>query len=305
MKNFLKLSFWLSLGAIFFVFSGCGEEGNKPENFKSAEDAGGALYEVEEDIFLMLYQLDGATDLAENFDGNYSPVFDFKTKPATSGLKKRLSTNTFGYNAQTGYWTFDTTLTDTALTLFANGKIKFTPRDLVTGLPNESTQTMQYDLTAGMSEQSGASYLDLNYESDLLLEGIAAFRAATGNIMMDGSEALKFSLDITIESEHIVGEYHHSYTINDVVISPSSNYPQSGNLTFTVKRTLNVDFFGEDFYVKGKITFDGSNIAVLEFGGYTFHINLNGPNIVEFNQTKPSGLRLNNTSQFYDFKFSK
>ncbi len=273
------LSVFSAIAVVFWI--GCAEDEAKPENFKTQEAAETALFETEDDIFTMLEQLHSATDLAMNFDGSYPADFTFKTK-RMNGVKKRLAPNSFGYNAQTGYWTFDTTASVEGLTLSSNGKIRFTPRDLLTGLPNESTNTMEFDMTASMRGQDAEAYIDLKYLTDLLVDGIASYRDTTGNATVSGSEEVDFSLDVTLDTEHLFGEYKHHYTIDNIVVSPTSSYPQSGRLDFTIKRSLNVSGYGQDFYVQCSIVFDGTNIAVLEFGGFTFHIDLDGPYIVEF-----------------------
>lgn len=281
MKNILKIGLLLSAFALFFVFSGCGEDEAVPEDFKTLEEAETALFETEEDIYSILDQLFSATDIAMTFDGSYPNDFGFKTKHGGT-LRKTLSPRSFGYNAQTGYWTFDTTATELSLTLSANGKIRFTPRDPVTGLPNESTDLMEYDMTASMTGADEGGYIDLTYKTALDLAGIAGFRDSTGNATINGSESVDFTIDVTLETDHFVGEYDHSYKIN-IVVSPTLDYPQSGVFEFTIKREFNTSAgFGQNFFIDGSITFDGSNIAVLEFGGYTFHINLDGPYIVEF-----------------------
>ncbi|KAB2878000.1 hypothetical protein F9K33_14775 [bacterium] len=280
MKNLIKI------GSILFAFSfvsfvGCGDDELKPENFASQEDAQAALYDSEEEIFLALSELRSVADVAATFDGSRPDDFEFFKSNRSKTLGKKHSPHTFGYNTQTGYWTFDTTASDQGLSFFFNGKIRFTPRDAITGLPNETTNTMDYDVSASISETEGESFIELSYDADLVVTGIAAFRAATGNATFNGSNKVSFSLDVTLESDHIVFDYDHSYKIKSVVVDPTSSYPQSGSFEFTIKRDINASGFGSNFYVAGSITFDGTNIAVLEFGGYTFHIDLDGPYIVE------------------------
>lgn len=281
MKNLIKISLMLSVFVLFFVFSGCGEDEAKPEDFKTLEEAETALFETEEDIYSILDQLFSATDIAMTFDGSYPNNFGFKTKHG-GRLRKTLSPRSFGYNPQTGYWEFDTTATELSLTLSANGKIKFTPRDVVTGLPNASTERMEYDMMASITGADEGGYIDLTYKTALVLDSIAGFRDSTGNATINGSESVDFTIDVTLETDHFVGEYDHSYKIKNIVVSPTLVYPQSGVFEFTIKKQFNTAELGADFYIEGSITFDGSNIAVLEFGGYTFHINLDGPYIVEF-----------------------
>ena len=273
MNNLLKTSLWGSAFLLFFVFSGCGEDEATPENFNSLEEAQTALSGSEAEIFLALYELANVEAVASTFDGSYPSGFTPFKSSRTKRLNKNHSPHSFGYNAQTGYWSFDTTITD-PFNLTVNLRIKFTPRDVLTGLPNESTNLMEYNIAETLSETAEEGFLALGYDADFNAAGIAAYRAGTGNLTINGSNKVNFSLDITLDTDHVVVDYNHSYNVHDVVLDPEATYPQSGSFDFTIKADVSPSSYGEGFYVAGTITFDGTNIAVLEFGGYTFHLDL-------------------------------
>lgn len=263
----------LSAFVLFFVFSGCGEDEAKPEDFKTLEEAETALNGTQAELLFALDELVVIANLASSFDGNFPNDLVLLKNRKSHAFAKTYGPHSIGYNAQTGYWTFDTTITE-GLMFSANGRIKFTPRDILSGLPNESTNAMEYAVTVTLNETAGENFFDLSYDADFDVIGIADYRDTTGNLTIDGSDKVNFSLDINAEGEHLVVDYDHSYKIKNVVLDPESIYPQSGTFEFTIKAEVSPSSYGEGFYVAGTITFDGTNIAVLEFGGYTFHLDL-------------------------------
>jgi hypothetical protein len=281
MKDLFKIGLLLSAFAALLVMAGCGEDEATPEDFKSLEQARFALDDTQYELFSSLDELTTVTNVALTFDGNYPGDLVLSKNRRSRSLTKTYAPHSIGYNAQTGYWTFDTTYTE-GFTVSANGKIRFTPRDPLTGLPNESTNTMEYGVVFSVGETAEDGTIELLYDTDVNVTGIAAYRASTGNATVNGSDHISFTIDATFDGEHIIADYRHAYKINNVIISPTVMYPQSGSFGFTIKRDFNVEGFGENFYIEGRITFDGTNIALLEFGGFTFHINLDGPYIVEF-----------------------
>lgn len=279
MKSIFTTGLFIFIFAFFLLFVGCADD-EQPENFGSLEDAQSALYESEEEVFTALYELSNITETATTFDGSYPDGLELRNQRSNK-LSKIKSPTYFGYNSSTGFWTFDTSASYEDLTLSLNGKIRFTPRNAL-GLPDETTNTMEYKVKYSLNESAQGNSFEMNYNTDVNLTGIASFRAGTGNATLNGSTSVGFTIDGTYETTHITAVYKHAYRINDVILSPTSDYPQSGTFTFTVKRNINTTGYGSNFYVAGSITFNGTNIAVLEFGGYTFHINLDGMYIVEF-----------------------
>ena len=283
MKYLCKFAALIFLAGFFVSFVSCSTDESKPEDFKTLDDAQTALDESQDEVFISLEELSSVANVAATFDGTYPGDFVLFKTNRSKALSKKQSPHSFGYNSQTGYWTFDSTASDQGLTYSLSGRIKFTPHDFA-GLPDETTNTMEYKVMASLNETVGEEFIDLSYDADMNVSGIAGFRAQTGNATINGSNKVSFSLDLTLDTDHIVANYDHAYKANNVVIDPTSTYPQSGTFDFTIKRDYNIADYGVNFYIQGTITFDGTNIAVLEFGGYTFHINLDGPYIVEFIQ---------------------
>lgn len=290
MKNLIKISLMLSAFVLFFVFSGCGEDELKPENFKTQQEAEDALVGSDFLILFALNKINEAESIATDFDGTYPSDFLFKNRSSslnkkhtlhTSAFEKKLVPNTFGYNSQTGFWGFDTTVSDTQFTGSAHAKIRFTPHDLVTGLPTENTNSMEYDflISANGTDEGGA--IGFLYDTKLDVIGITGFKDTTGNATINGSNDLAWEIDFTDETGAFLYDFEFDNVINNVTVSLASPYPQGGTIEFNSKGEFNVDNFSEKYYIRGKITFNGTNIALLEFGGFEFHINLDGPYIVE------------------------
>ncbi|MCB0832398.1 MAG: hypothetical protein KDC45_02940 [Bacteroidetes bacterium] len=284
MRNLFKLM--ILAGIVGVLFSACTTE-ETPQNFASYDEAYLALEGSSGLYFGIVEQLKGAKDVATNFDGTL-PDFELGKSSSQVGLRqlrKARSIQSFSYDPSTGFWTWDTTSTEFG-TITATGHLRFTPRDAF-GMPIPATDKMEYNQDIRADEiESGEGYtysFHLKLLANLVATGIAAYRDSTGNLTMNGDNSINFELGYN-EPQYGNATFKYTYTstVTDVAFSTENEYPVGGTIGFTMKLKISgVDAGDEEFYVEGMITFDGTNIAVMEFGGYTFHIDLDTGEITD------------------------
>jgi hypothetical protein len=250
--------FSLLMIASFVIFASCGDDkkGGGTSDFKDPTAANTAAQENGGNIKTTVSTCDNMASLAKSFTlinkgwGNYI------------------------YNSSTGWWTYiygDTTTASGVTTISRfNYQLRFTVRDTAGG-PTSATNQMEYSYDYYHS-QTGTTPVVVTMTSDMNATGIAAYRAGTGPITINGG------MVIEVESELGQGytfNYDHSYDINNVTYVKTNTYATGGNIVFTIKRVLSPSVPNYPNYnVSGTITFNGTNIVDLTFGGYNFKLNL-------------------------------
>jgi len=290
------LSLWIS----------CTTDEEKPKDFSSQADADVAVdlygsFMTEVAVALAL----SSAEQAVSFDGAFD--VPFKAQRGPNGLSKKLVFNKLtkvmgnGYNPNTGLWIFDTSyvgegdlpvavLNDmnrqVPRTNSAHFQVKFTPTNNPTGLPNENTEQMDYNFdygwTGSESDQETTLTYDFRVNGNVSVTGAKNYRAGTGNSLLTGSSAYDFDFAFSSTNSSIKFKYHFDISYGSIEVAPNDDYPlESGSISFKLKSSS--DAPGSDqytFYISGKITFDGDNTAVLEFGGFTYTLNLDTGEIV-------------------------
>ncbi|MBL7959541.1 hypothetical protein JNL27_04805 [bacterium] len=289
MKEFSRLSI-LTLSIVFglFIFSCSTDEEAGTGNFSSQQEAIDAVNDLKEQGFFD--EVEGDLEQAADQATDFSPGY-FKTKKEKGRLSKVRGIQDFVYGTD-HFWTYssseDTTFNDTTLSGIATislsadmlYKVRFTDRDNF-GFPTATTELMEwiadFSFNTTSTGNGATTSFGISFDSDMDVNGIAGFNAGTGNLTIDGSGHQNFNLSSTSSQSSFEYDYQTSHNINSFALSPTGNYPESGTISFIAKRNVTPAVLQQvfpNFNVSGTITFNGTNIAVLEIGGYTFYINL-------------------------------
>lgn len=280
-----KLSLFLAsiMMLTLFAFIGCGDDEPGTTNFDTQQEAmdewnSGALGSGNQmDYAYQLALL--AVEMANDFSGDFDDLGDvFLLKK--NGFHKPDASMANGYQGN-GLWTYDTTFTDSdeltvgtytyhvALTLLDHFTEQGLPTSQTDGANLEGNFVWELDYLT----TSDASF---SYDFNVGVTGLSGFRAATGNATLNGDLIFLITSTSTGQGENYSFEYRYNISFDNLVVAPDDSYPlESGSINFTSKLSIDPNVQGfEEFNVKGKITFDGDNTAILEFGGFTFTLNL-------------------------------
>lgn len=251
MKKFMRLSAALSV-LIFVSCGGGGGEGTS--NFGSKTEADAALAQSQAQITLAVNDVKNVASVAGSW-----------------GSAKPLA---WTYDAGTGWWSNVYSSSGGGYTYNYDYRHRFTPRD-ANGYATEATDKMEYGYEYSYDGSSaGYSYI-LEYISDIECTGISGYRASTDNLTVNGSSDIDYDFDFSYGETDYSYEYEYHTTYKNVEFTHGTAYPVGGSITFTTRFKLTPAVQGVDnYYVSGKITFTGGNTATLEFGGYTYTINL-------------------------------
>lgn len=255
--------------ATFVVFNSCGDDkGGGTKNFGSQAEATAAVTALDQQ---------GVFDMAlSGLDLAYGVAAGVGGKLLKDGNNRHRVAGGFTYNASTGWWSMEETYSQSGYNYDYLYAYRFTPRDN-NGNATTATDKLEYGWDYNMDGSSGGTTMEAGYEMDLVVTGIVNHRGGTGNLVFNGSSDFGFNIDVSSGGYTIVYDYASSSDYNALNWAPNGDYPASGSIDFTASRDVEPAQLEEsypDFRVAGSITFDGTNIAVLEIGGYTFHINL-------------------------------
>lgn len=276
-----KLSLFLAsiMMLTLFAFIGCGDDEPGTTNFDTQQEAMTAWNAGASSQMFIAYQLALTTaQQGISFSGDFDDIGGIFLK-RTKGFRKFNTSMANGYQGN-GLWIFDTTFTEEGSGDFdLHFELDFDQFD-ANGYPNAQTNTVDYamNLAWDFSEVGEGTFI-YNYDVDLNLTGIQGYRAETGNATLNGTAGFGINLETPAQQGQPAYDFEYSYSIkfNSIAIAPGDDaYPiESGSIEFTYKYGIDPNVQGfEEFNVKGKITFDGDNTAILEFGGFTFTLNL-------------------------------
>ncbi len=239
----------------------CGDDDEKTTKFASQAEADAAV-EANSDVIEGAYE--GAIEAineAVNFDGTMN-FGGFKKSKMKMG---KIAGG--GYNAGTGWWTWDTTFTEQGMNMSYIYQMRFTPRD-GNGFPNNTTDKAEYK--ASLSENGDDADMSLN--ANMVIAGLVGYQNQTGNATVNGS----FNVTASSTEQQYTFEFLYKWAYKSLVISPAATYPvQSGSIEFTIKYDLRPRVQGfEGYYIAIKITFNGTRYASMTFGGYNYTIDL-------------------------------
>ncbi len=272
-KNILVLI----VAGMLFMFAGCKNNEDKPVNFSSQAEAQASLNQGGSEDISQIADLSTVEDLAKSFNGSGSINFNKSRLNRSKNLNKKSSLQSFGYDPVTHYWSVDTTVTEDGNTIHIAGKVRFTNRNIF-GLPTETTDMMEFSVDISANGSTDTSQLDLTAGQDFAVTGISNYRGSTGNLTINGSESFNYDLSLTTPNGNVALSADYSTSANAIVLSPISEYPLSGNIGFTSKWSVTagngIDSGFQSHNVRGSITFDGTHIATLVYGGFTFYIDL-------------------------------
>ncbi len=254
MKNFMSFCLMTTLALGMLVYVGCGDSGGGTTNFGSKTDADAALAQSTAQINLAINDVKNVANIAGSF-----------------GLAKPMS---YTYDAGTGWWSNVYSSSSGGYTYNFDYRHRFTPRD-ANGYATDATDVMEYKYDYTYNGSTTGYVYELSYLSDIDCDGLIGYRASTGNLTVNGSSDIDYDFEFTAGQTNYsyVYAYHNKYT--NVAFENGVTYPVSGSISFTTKFSLTPAIPGYDNYnVAGKITFTGGNTATLEFGGFTYTINL-------------------------------
>lgn len=266
MKNVLRMC---SIIMLAFAISCGGDDELQPEKFSTQEEAMTAFSNNQYNLQAAYQSVDDAIDY----------TYGVSVGSAKTEQKKKLKrAMTWAYDASTGWWSDSYAYTDEYYDESYAWKIRYTPRD-ATGQPTETTDKMEYKYNVDLESGGDGNMLDLSTDQDITLTNIDEFNAETGNLIINGSNNFSWKMAYSYELYSYSYEYLHKYKYSSIEGSPTSSYPQSGSVSFTIKSHFEGDEVEGDseelnYYIEAKITFDGDETALLEFGGYTFTLDL-------------------------------
>ncbi|MCK6543279.1 hypothetical protein L6Q79_11430 [bacterium] len=255
---------------VLVALTSCGgDDAAKPEEFGTQEEALTALNANKSNMLLALDAAEGAIDAASGFGLD---------KRSAYNSKKLNRAMTYTYDASTGWWTDEYTNSSGGYNYDYTWNIRFTPRD-ANGYSTDETSKMEYKYDYLYNGANTYYSYDMDLGADMTLTGVNAYRAATGNLVLNGTNAISYVWDYSYLTYDYTYDYSHKYTYKSLEISPDGDYPEGGSVSFTIRSKFEGEIGEEggdalNYYVAGKITFDGDNTALLEFGGFSFILNL-------------------------------
>ncbi len=255
MKRFIKLIALSSMTVAVLVYVGCGGGGGGgTKNFSSKTEADAALAQSTAQINLAVNDVKNVANIAASF-----------------GLAKPMS---YTYDAATGWWSNVYSSSSGGYTYNYDYRHRFTPHD-ANGYATESTDLMEYQYDYTYNGSTSGYVYDLSYLSDVDCDNLTGYRASTSNLSVNGTSSIDYHFDFSYASTNYSYVYEYSTTYDNVEFDNGTSYPVAGVITFTSKFSLTPTTPGVNNYnVAGKITFNGGTTATLEFGGFTYTINL-------------------------------
>lgn len=248
-----KLTVCISALAVF-AFSSCSDDGGGTSNFGSQSEADAAVAQSQSQINLAISDVQNVSSTARNWG---------LTKP-----------HAYTYDAGTGWWSWTYSSSSSGYTYNYDYRHRFTPRD-ENGNATNATTKMEYKYDYSYTGSAAGNTYDLSYLSDITCDNVSAYRAGTGNLTVNGSSGIDYDFDFSAGPTNYSYEYSYNNKYTNVAFDRNETYPVSGSISFTSKFKLTPSNpYVNNYNVAGKITFTGGNTATLEFGGYTYSINL-------------------------------
>ncbi len=147
------------------------------------------------------------------------------------------------------------------------------------GKPTNSTNTatISIDLTSS-SSYSGEGYSSSSNLSELenmTVNGVAGFIMGTGNLTVNGTETVESSYTYSYDNESGSSTLNFSFTVSDFVLSPQTNYPAGGSITYNIEVEDTTP--GEEipgYNIPGSVTFNGTNMVAVKFAGFDYQLDL-------------------------------
>lgn len=275
-----KLHLTLTLCVFVLFGTACEDKKKDAVEFGTASEAQQSYQQLEDgetDPLEIVNKVLDAAVLSETFDGTSS--FGKKRFGKKQSLLKGQSIQ-FTYDSGSGYWTLDADTTENGVNISLFHRVRYTPRGLF-GFATELTDRMEYetniDIDGLVVEEGDSVQVDLSYSEDYDIQSDLPFVSDTNFITITGktTASSQFTADgftvtasyrYDVESLRLFGPFNED---DDEV-----DYPQSGSLDFTVEYDVIGPNLTADYFVGGKITFDGDETALLEYGGHTFILNL-------------------------------
>ncbi|MBX7150476.1 hypothetical protein K1X84_02465 [bacterium] len=280
-KNFITV-----LLCIFFIATGCDSDKKQPVEFSTqteAEQSYEQLQSSQTDPLEIVNKVLEAASFSESFDGSADGLSKHRLGKRRTMMK--ANSVSFTYNSNTGYWTLDADTTENGVNFSLFYKVRYTPRGLF-GLATELTDRMEYEthvnvngVVVDSSEGALGDSVDvtLDYSENYDIQSDEPFVTNTNFITITGSTSA--SSEFSVAQLTATASYNydvHALKIfgpfNDAEDEPE--YPESGSIHFTVDYSVTAPELSGSYFIEGTITFDGDNTATLEYGGFTFILNL-------------------------------
>lgn len=285
----LKRMSCVTLALCAFVVLSCEDSGKKPIEFATQTEAEQSYEQLESsqtDPLEVVNKVLDAAVLSESFDG--SAEFGKRRLGKRQALRKGQSIS-FVYDSNTGYWTLDADTTEDGLNLSLFYRVRYTPRGIF-GFATELTDRMEYEtqvnidgtVTDTSDVDTTSVDVDLEYSENYDIQSDEPFVTNTNFITITGttratSQYVVEGLTATASFSYDVDALKIFGPLNDAEEEPE--YPLSGTLAFTVDYSITGSGINGSYFVEGRITFDGDNTAILEYGGHLFTLNLDDGSI--------------------------
>ncbi len=249
------------------------------ESYEELEKSGVNPMEVMDQVFT-------SAGFSEEFDGSADiGIGSAVSKRRHAGLAK-TSSFSFIYDDATHYWTLDADTTVEGITWDLFYRVRFTPRNIF-GLPSDSTKRMEYETVLGISgtlqdtTNAGILTLQATLSNNFDVQSDEPFVTNTNYLTIIGTTGSHSDFAYTLGVLTYEVSLDADYDVDSLVIFGPANdlddepeYPLSGSIGFTVDYDASGPNISESYYVAGRITFDGDETAILEYGGFTFILNL-------------------------------
>lgn len=280
MKKHVFMLMMLAVSVIFINACG-GDDGGGGYDKLSPTQAAAAADELNDQGAMdqALESMSDAFNLASNVTNACKVMSEKQSMPKDGN---------FQYDPATGWWKW-------IYTYFYGGSWKadikvqyrYTPRDN-NGYPTSTTDKAEYYYDYKIDGDTTYSTGGYTFKYDLLFRmlsnmtvtGIQAYKGGSGNLQLNGDHMYKYDYKV-VGQQTVRYLYELKFKYNNVQLARQNNYPVSGTMDFTAKRSFQPEVPQmPNYYIQGTITFNGTYLADITLGGVSGKINLNTGQII-------------------------
>ena len=231
--------------------------------------------------FLVSDMVDGAEGDVNNFYSlggisTYGNSGFLKGQQISALLKNGLS-DTLYYKGD-GCWYLEIIESLSYISSDIKGDICFGTVDEM-GYPLETNNLFDFMLdglvTIDYSDESYTQFSSFDVLKDFNMTGIQGFSNGTGMITTNGSQSEEVVINLASEEGSFNSTLKINYTVSELKVDAQNDYPAGGGFQFQL--SIKMTETGQapvELLINGSVTFDGTELADVEFNGYDFVLDL-------------------------------